>query len=105
MRSLQYFLCLTFCPFSGVTFGQNESFEFSNPQAIVLDDNTISALTSAYWRLFKDEMEIRGNMSSAAKNISMCYYFDADGAAKFRRTLFLRGCTRQGHHRLAEQDE
>lgn len=64
---------------------QTKNFELDNPNSLPIDTESMEALTSGYWRVYKDETESRGTVTSTSKNISMCYYPDG--------TFFYNGST------------
>ena len=55
---------------------QPTNFQLNNPHSIMLDSSGLEILTAGYWRIFKDDLEMRGTTRSTSKNISMCYYPD-----------------------------
>jgi hypothetical protein len=64
---------------------QTKNFELNNPNAILLDEENLEILTSGYWRVYQDDLESRGSITSTPKNISICYYPDG--------TFFFNGST------------
>ncbi len=85
MSTRPFIFTLLFCLASLIIHGQTKYFEFSNPGSIALNDEKLDMLTSGYWRVFREETEIRGTSKVTPLNISMCYYPDG--------TFFYNGST------------
>ncbi|MEQ8533400.1 MAG: hypothetical protein RIB86_16210 [Imperialibacter sp.] len=55
---------------------QPKSFELSNPDAIMLNDQALATLTGGYWRVFEDATENKGHTLPSPMNVSLSYYPD-----------------------------
>lgn len=76
MKVVKNLLPIIFCLALSPVEAQVKSFELTNAEAIPLDSENLKILTSSYWRVFTDEVDIREKNVSTKKNISVCYYPD-----------------------------
>ncbi|MEQ9098320.1 MAG: hypothetical protein RIF36_23265 [Imperialibacter sp.] len=74
MKTITNLLTPAFCLLLNIAIAQPKSFELSNPNAIVLNDQALATLTGGYWRVFEDATENKGHTLSSPMNVSLCYY-------------------------------
>lgn len=76
---MQRFILLPFVfffSFCGAAKAQQSYFGPKHEASIPLDEKVLQKLTSGYWRVFIDEMSVKGHVKSSPRNVSVCYYPD-----------------------------